>query len=81
MGFAIRYMNFPENELAHAYYSALNFRDIMLATGKISQRTAKGIFFKPIDISFISLKIDFNKGICKVKLYKHSKQHKTVGLR
>ena len=40
----LSYVEQPENELAHVYYSALNFRDIMLATGKISQKTAIGTF-------------------------------------
>ena len=40
----LSYVEYAENELAHVYYSALNFRDIMLATGKISQKTAIGTF-------------------------------------
>lgn len=39
----VKYAEAKDKSLVHIYYSALNFKDVMLATGKLSVGTAKGM--------------------------------------
>ncbi|GFY74595.1 fatty acid synthase [Trichonephila inaurata madagascariensis] len=43
MGSSLKYSNDSDSLLCHVYYASLNFRDIMMATGKLSQ-TNIGIY-------------------------------------
>ncbi|GFU42578.1 fatty acid synthase, partial [Nephila pilipes] len=40
----VKFVDPKHRKLVHIYYSALNFRDVMVATGKLSLNTVKGIF-------------------------------------
>ncbi|XP_054714096.1 fatty acid synthase-like [Uloborus diversus] len=40
---AVKYISPPESSLVHIYYSAINFKDVMLATGKLSIGTSKDV--------------------------------------